>query len=69
MKSHYSKTVYSDDTYKKVEKLRELKRRAKNFKGSPIQAEHLKEEMRRFINGTSQEEMEVISAIVTKEGY
>lgn len=67
MKSHYSKVIYSEDTLKKAEKLKELKRRAKSFKGSPIQAEHLKQEMEKFIHETSMEEMEVIAAIVRRE--
>ena len=63
MKSRISLTTFSDDTKKKAEKLRQLKKDYHRTKDAD-EHERIRGEMKKIVNETSMEEMKAISILM-----
>ena len=63
MKSRISLTTFSDDTKKKAEKLRQLKKDYHNTKDAD-ELERIRGEMKKMVNEISMEEMKAISILM-----
>ena len=63
MKSRISLTTFSDDTKRKAEKLRQLKKDYHKTKYVD-ELERIRGEMKKMINGISMEEMQAISILM-----
>ena len=63
MKSRISLTTFSDDTKKKAEKLRQLKKDYHKTRDVD-ELEKIREEMKKIVNETSMEEMKAISILM-----
>ena len=63
MKSRISLTTFSDDTKKKAEKLRQLKKDYHKTKDAD-KLERIRGEMKKIVNETSMEEMKAISILM-----
>lgn len=63
MKSRISLTTFSDDTKRKAEKLRQLKKDYHRTKDTD-ELERIRGEMKKIVNETSMEEMKAISILM-----